>query len=133
MQEIIELRLAKALAYEEYLQRIAELAARAAAGQPPDTPAALDSPGKRALYNNLKTATRANSSIGEEPDAYIASADPALDLALRIDTTVKAVRPDGWRGIQSREQIIKAALYGILQDVSEVERIFLIIQAQTEY
>lgn len=133
LQEIIELRLAKALAYEEYLQRIAELAKRVEAGQPPDTPAALDTPGKRALYNNLKTATRADSSISEEPEAYLASADAALDLALRIHTTVKAVRPDGWRGIQSREQVIKAALYGILQDVSEVERLFLIIQAQHEY
>ena len=50
-----------------------------------------------------------------------------------IDETVKQVRPDGWRGIQSREQVIKAALYGLLQDVGEVEKIFLIIKAQGEY
>jgi type I restriction enzyme R subunit len=54
-------------------------------------------------------------------------------LALRIDETVKKTRPDGWRGIQAREQVIKAALYGLLQDVAEVERIFLIIKAQREY
>ncbi len=29
--------------------------------------------------------------------------------------------------------MIKAALYGVLQDVQEVERIFLIIKAQKEY
>ena len=29
--------------------------------------------------------------------------------------------------------MIKAALYGVLQDVTEVERIFLIIKAQREY
>ena len=29
--------------------------------------------------------------------------------------------------------MIKAALYDVLQDVAEVERIFLIIKAQTEY
>lgn len=57
----------------------------------------------------------------------------ALDLALKIDAVVKTVRPDGWRGVQAREQIIKAALYGLLQDTSEVERIFPIIKAQTEY
>jgi type I restriction enzyme R subunit len=56
-----------------------------------------------------------------------------LDLALRIDETVKRVRPDGWRGVQSREQVIKAALYDVLRDVAEVERIFLIIRQQTEY
>jgi type I restriction enzyme R subunit len=54
-------------------------------------------------------------------------------LALKIDETVKRIRPDGWRGIQAREQVIKAGLYGVLQDVAEVERIFLIVKAQTEY
>ena len=58
-----------------------------------------------------------------------ADADDALELALKIDETVKQVRPDGWRGVQAREQVIKAALYGVLQDVAEVERIFLIIKA----
>ncbi len=61
------------------------------------------------------------------------SADPALDLALRIDDAVKRVRPDGWRGVQAREQVIKRALFDILLDKSEVERIFLIIKAQSEY
>ena len=54
-------------------------------------------------------------------------------LALKIDETVRRTRPDGWRGIQAREQVIKAGLYGVLQDEAEVERIFLIIKAQTEY
>jgi type I restriction enzyme R subunit len=112
LDEIIAARKAKAIEYEEYLQRIAELAKRVDAGQAEDTPEKLDTPGKRALYNNL-------------------SKNEAL--ALKIDNAVKNVRPDGWRGIQTREQIIKAALYGVLQDVAEVERIFLIIKAQAEY
>jgi len=37
---------------------------------------------------------------------------------------------DGWRGVQAREQVIKAALYEVLKVVDEVERIFLIIKAQ---
>ena len=41
--------------------------------------------------------------------------------------------PDGWRGVQPREQVIKAALYTVLGDVDEVERIFLIVDAQREY
>jgi type I restriction enzyme, R subunit len=136
LQEIIELRKAQAIAYEEYLQRIADLAQRVTAGQPPDTPAALDTPGKRALYNNLKPSSRgpaAATTIDEEPEVYVASGGAALDLALKIDAVVKTVRPDGWRGVQARELVIKAALYGLLQDVAEVERLFLIIKAQTEY
>ena len=136
LQEIIALRKAKALEYEEYLQRIAELAKRVAAGQPPDTPAALDTPGKRALYNNLKpsgSGSAAGPSVDEEPEVYHAAGGSTLDLALKIDAAVRAVRPDGWRGVQAREQVIKQALYGVLQDVAEVERLFLIIEAQTEY
>ena len=49
------------------------------------------------------------------------------------DVAIKRVRPDGWRGVQAREQVIKAELYKFLKDVVEVERIFLIIKAQREY
>ena len=46
---------------------------------------------------------------------------------------MKTARPDGWRGVQPREQVIKKALYQVLQDAGEVERIFLILLAQPEY
>lgn len=112
LDEIIAARKAKAIEYEEYLKRIADLAKKVDAGKADDTPAGLDTPGKRALYNNLGN------------DA---------DLALRVDDAVRAVRPDGWRGVQAREQVIKAALYGVLKDKAEVERVFLIVKAQAEY
>jgi type I restriction enzyme R subunit len=112
LDEIIAARKAKAIEYEEYLKRIAELAKKVDAGHAEETPAKLDTPGKRALYNNL----------GQNED-----------LVLRIDDAVKKARPDSWRNIQAREQVIKKALYGLLQDVAEVERIFLIIKAQAEY
>lgn len=112
LDEIIRNRKAKAIEYEEYLKRIADLAKQVQAGQAKDTPSALDTPGKRALFNNL----------GENEA-----------LALQIDQTVKQVRPDGWRGVLPREQVIKQALYGILQNVDEVERVFVIIKQQREY
>jgi len=43
------------------------------------------------------------------------SKDPALDLAMHIDDQVRLVRPDGWRGVQAREQVIKAALYKVTE------------------
>jgi type I restriction enzyme R subunit len=106
------------------------------AGKAEDTPETLDTPGKRALYNNLEKdgeMPRGADRVAEESSAYGSTGDPVLNLALTIDETVKKVRPDGWRGVQAREQVIKAALYGILQDVAEVERVFLIIKAQKEY
>jgi type I restriction enzyme R subunit len=69
----------------------------------------------------------------EAPVEYTVSGDPVLDLAMKLDTAVRRVRPDGWRGVQAREQVIKAALYEILKAEAEVERMFLIIKAQSEY
>lgn len=113
LEEIISARKTKAIEYEEYLGRIAELAKKLEAGHAAGTPAKVNTPGKRALYNNL---------------------DENEDLALRIDETVKEMRPDGWRGYLPKENIIKAAILPLLgNDVAEVERIFLIIKAQTEY
>lgn len=133
LQEIIELRKSKAIEYEEYLQRIAELARQAEAGQPDDTPAELDTPGKRALWNNLKAGQGQSEAVGEDPKGYGDPLDRSLELALKIDAVVKQVRPDGWRGMKAKEQVIKAALFGVLQNMAEVERLFLVIQAQPEY
>jgi type I restriction enzyme R subunit len=112
LSEIIADLRAKRIDYAEFLKRIADLAKKVHTGKEDDTPGDLDSPGKRALYNNL------NRNV---------------ELALRIDEAVKKVRPDGWRGVQTREQVIKAALYDALKDEAEVERVFLIIKAQREY
>lgn len=104
---------AQRIEYEEYLQRIAELAKNVQRGQADDTPKPIDSQGKRALFNNL------NRDEG---------------LALSVDAAVRKVRPDGWRGNQAKENVIKAALLPLLGgDRDEVERIFLILKQQREY
>ena len=112
LDEIIAARNARAIQYEEYLKRIAELVKRVEAGQAEDTPKELDTPGSRALYNNL----------GQN-----------RELAIRLHAAVKKIRPDAWRGIRARESVIKRALYDVLADESEVDRIFLIIKQQREY
>jgi type I restriction enzyme R subunit len=112
LNEIIRFRKQHADAYEEYLRKIAELARQLHRQTADSTPDQLDTPGKRAMWNNLN---------GD------------LDLALRVDKTVRQIRPDGWRGIQAKEQVIKAALYGLLQDAAEVERLFAVLVAQPEY
>ena len=112
LDEIIIERRTKAIEYEKYLKRIAELSKMVAAGKHEETPANLDTPGKRALWNNL---------------------DKDETLALEIDATIRRERNDDWRGVLAREQVIKSALYKILQDEDEVERIFPIIRAQEEY
>ncbi len=133
LEEIIADLKARRVSYEEYLKRIAELAKNVQAGQADDTPEPLKkSAGLRAIYNNLPEPG-AGAVLRETPPPYGDPVEPRLVLALEIDGAVKRVRPDGWRGHLPREQTIKAALYNILQNVAEVERIFLIIKQQSEY
>jgi len=128
LDELIAARRAKALDYEEYLKRIAELAKKVEVGIEDNTPEDLDTPAKRALYNNLVKIRTPENELSEGGAQYIVA-----DLALKIDKVIREVRPDGWRGIRPRENVIKDALYSILGDVDEVEKLFLIIKEQNEY
>lgn len=106
------------------------------AGKEEDSPIELTTPGRRALYNNLQPwlAARSARHVAEPAAPYGAEiSNPVLALALRIDQTVKAVRPDGWRGNPAKENTIKAALFALLLDAEQVEGIFLIVKAQGEY
>jgi type I restriction enzyme R subunit len=112
LDELIAARKARAIEYEEYLKRIAELAKRVEAGHAGDAPEEIDTPARRALYNNLNRDR---------------------DLALKVDEAIRQNRPDSWRGVQAREMTVKRAIYDVLQDVDQVERVFLIVKAQREY
>lgn len=113
LKEILADLKAQRIDYENFLKRIAALAKQVQEGKGADTPEKLNTPGKRALYNNLNN---------EEA------------LALKIDDAVRRVKPNAWRGNQARENVIKRALLPLLgNDRDEVERIFLIIKAQPEY
>jgi type I restriction enzyme, R subunit len=136
LDSIIRQRKEKAEEYENYLQRIAQLVQQVAAGREEGAPAELTTPGRRALYNNVRpwlAAQPVRGTVGATPSYGGETADLGLALALRIDHTVKAVRPDRWRGNPAKENTIKAALFALLQDAEQVECIFLIIKAQGEY
>ena len=134
LNEVIADLRAKRISYAEYLKRVADIAKNVKTGHADDTPEPLKkSPALRALYNNLQNKPVVNTQVGENDPEVTGAYDPVLKLAQAIDEAVRRVRPDDWRGVQAREQVIKAALYGILKDVAEVERIFLIVKQQPEY
>ena len=112
LNEIIANRKAKAIEYSDYLKQMAALAKQVIAPENDTQPDTLNTSGKRAIYNN----------VGENEA-----------LALAIDKKINDVKPHGWRGVASRESIIQKALYDILGDVAEVERIFNIVKQQVEY
>ena len=121
LDEVIRIRKERAEEYERYLQEIAKLVAVLQAGHAAGLPKELDSPGKVALYNNL---------------------DGDTARALDVDRAVREARPDGWRGVVPREQMVKRAIFEALKahgladpaEVErEVERVFAIVKAQREY
>jgi len=112
LNEIIKQRKQNAIDYEQYLKKVAELAKKVAAGKEDSTPDALDTPAKRALWNNL---------------------DKDEALAIKIDTAIMVSKSDGWRGNSAKENLIKQAIYKVLDDIDEVERIFEIAKHQSEY
>ncbi|HKG90915.1 MAG TPA: hypothetical protein VKA84_03415, partial [Gemmatimonadaceae bacterium] len=96
LDALIDQRRTEALDYQEYLRRIVELTKQAknpAAGGA--YPAALNTPGKRALYDNL-------------------GKDEATALA--VDKAVRATRQDDWRNnafkIRKVRNAVRAALEG---------------------
>jgi type I restriction enzyme R subunit len=112
LNEIIKERKTGAINYQEYLNKIAELAGQvnqpAYQGLPPD----IKTKGQIALYHNL-----GNNK----------------DLALKIDNAVKKVKKADWRGNTPKENEIRAELLKILQVKEEVEKYFAIIEQQKEY
>lgn len=112
LSEIVRERKTNAIKYEEYLNKIAELAKRVTKVTRDDLPAQIKTNAQRALYNNL----------GKNED-----------LALKIDEAVRySVRAD-FRGNVPAENLIKQAMYGVVRDKTEVERIFQIVKEQNEY
>ena len=112
LNELIKERKANAVSYEEYLKKIAAIAAKVQSGIKPATPPSLKTAAQRALYNNLsKNET----------------------LALQVHDSIVEYKPNGWRGIDTREKVVKQAIYKVLKNVDETERIFEIVKNQSEY
>ena len=112
LEEIIKERKAKALDYESYLKRISELAKRVTNPAGDDMPAGIKTNAQRALYHNL----------GENEE-----------LAIAVDAAVRASLSADFRGNLPGENLIKQAIYKVLNDTAEVERIFQIVKQQNEY
>ncbi|MDP2207894.1 MAG: HsdR family type I site-specific deoxyribonuclease [Bacteroidota bacterium] len=112
LDEIIKERKAKAVNYQEYLKKIAELAKQVNEGKGSNIPAELKTQAQRVLYNNLQENQ---------------------EKALACHEAVIYSRKADFRGNLQKENEIKAALLKVLQDVNEVERIFPIVKKQQEY
>ncbi|MEH1931202.1 type I restriction endonuclease [Nostoc sp.] len=122
LNELIQARKAASQDYKAYLQKIVELSKQVA--QPSSSsqyPQSLNSPAKRALYDNLNQ-------------------DEALALA--INDAIRKIKKDGWRGNIMKEREVKNAIKKYLDSpedcdsealLQSADRIFEIVKSQSEY
>lgn len=117
LEELIELRRQKALEYQEYLERIRELAAKVV--NPNKTsksnyPASMDTMAKRAFYDN----------VGQDEI-----------LVIKIDTVIRYTKKADWKGDRFKEREVKNALGKELSDYPDIDikAVLALAKAQSEY
>ena len=135
LTEIIQLRHQKAIEYEEYLQKIEELIQTTAKGKEKDMPERLDTRGKIALFNLLKAPqSSTESTVAEEASPYLTHNDEELvGLVEKVHNTVIAAKHDDFRGNVAKENMVKGAIFGVVQDMDLTEKLFTLITHQDEY
>ncbi len=109
---IIKERKENAIEYEKYLQKIADLAKKINEDSNSNMPGTIKTKAQKALYNNL----------GED-----------AALALKVDAAIIYVKKADWRGNIPKENEVKQAIYEVIKDINEVERIFDIVKQQNDY
>jgi len=136
LDALIEQRRKEALDYQEYLRRIVELTKKVTSPEASgEYSARMNTPGKRALYDNL---------------------DKDEGLALAVDAAVRASRQDDWRSNPFKIRRVRNAIRGALEGLGaqagvvleapaaydtkssesleeRVDRIFALVKNQDEY
>ncbi|SEN85077.1 type I site-specific deoxyribonuclease, HsdR family [Roseovarius tolerans] len=113
LDALIMQRRTEAIDYEAYLAKIVELAKQA---KRPETttsyPASVNSPAKRALYDNL-------------------SEDE--NLAVAVDAAIRATKKDAWRDNQVKKKEVRNAIKKHIADPTLLDVIFDLARNQHEY
>ena len=112
LNDLVEQRRTNAIAYAEYLRRIEEIMRQAQAGSGITYPAAMDSPGRRALFDNL------GKNEGR---------------AARIDEIVRTNALDGFRGNPMKQRKLRQALADEFDSEAELDAILKIVAQHDEY
>ncbi|MFD0750616.1 type I restriction endonuclease subunit R [Mucilaginibacter calamicampi] len=110
LQELIEERKRGAINYEEYLRKMAVLARDVKNSSASDIPRTLNTKGKVAIYHIL--------------------ADESLALA--CDDAIKYSKQDGFRENTAKSNLLKQAIFAIVQSKDKVQAIYDVVAANKE-
>jgi type I restriction enzyme R subunit len=112
LTDLVKKRKDDAIAYAEYLERIAELVRAVKAGHGSEYPATMATPGRKALFYNL-------------------GQDEAKTIT--VDEAIRSTAQTGWRGNKMKERMLRRKLLEILETEDAVDRIVEIIRSHDEY
>jgi type I restriction enzyme R subunit len=113
LDALIKQRRQAALNYEEYLSKIVELTKRAKNPSTGSYPDALNTPARRALYDNL----------GKNEE-----------LALAVDNAVRETSQDDWRGNPFKLKRVKYAIEKALENTdAATDQVLDLVKNQNEY
>ncbi|HDJ86592.1 MAG TPA: type I restriction endonuclease subunit R, partial [Chromatiales bacterium] len=122
----------QALDYKGYLAKIVALTRQVSQ---PDTrryPFSINSPARRALYDNLKDAKGLEERVLDQVADTAADAGEATALA--VDDAIRRVKKADWRGNKFKEREVRNAIRSKLgDDEGLVGMIFEIAKAQRDY
>ena len=131
LDALIRQRKQEAMDYRAYLARIVALAKQVQ--QPGDEryPITVNSPARRALYDNLKDVTGLEGLMLKDKVADT-PADTAETVALAVDDAVRSVRKADWRGNRFKEREVRNAVRAVLRDDALADRMVEIVKAQRD-
>ena len=114
LDALIQTRKKEALDYKAYLARIVELTKRVSKPESLSSyPASINSPARRALYDNL---------------------DQDEQLAVQVDTAIRSVKKDDWRGMRAKRIEVRNAIRSAIgDDEGLVDAIYRIVESQRDY
>jgi type I restriction enzyme R subunit len=108
--ELIAERKRGALRYQEYLKKMADFIKTVNNGRTDDLPRSLNTRGKIAIYHILE----------DEP------------LALACEEAVQYHKQDGFRESVAKQNVLKKAIFNVVNDVEKVKEIYQVIDANKE-
>ena len=115
LDALIEERRQQAIDYKEYLEKVKELSGQvigAGGNSPSAYPKSLNTPAKKALYDNL----------GQNEE-----------LAIRIDTAVRHTKKADWIGNRVKEREVVQAINQELSDEDLLDQVLELVKNQDEY
>jgi type I restriction enzyme R subunit len=112
LTDLVKKRKDDAIAYAEYLEKIAELVRAIKAGHGSEYPSTITTPGLKALFDNL----------GQDETT-----------ALAVDKVIRSTAQTGWRGNKMKERMLRRKLQEILDTDDAVDRVIEIIRSHDEY